>query len=275
MFSKIKPEIFDNNFFTVKYINQPQGSISYVDFQVTPSLNSFLPASMSPIVMSKNIKLKQLVIPVNFYSIDTDLFWSIYYTIINEIKREFFKKITVLGEQNRNNQDINFDIIPRNIKKNNQDVGNSILNRLNNASNYLAFQGRIGPAQWLISNKETYNHLLSFMIDLNLTYNKDNHLMINNMSFFVDELVDDDIILVGRKNTVQQPGVHCFILTDEQGNIQFHEISNSMNYNNLIMYFAIEDFGIQPYLQYFKIHTTDLAYQRYKKLNKIKQIYGL
>ena len=42
----------------------------------------------------------------------------------------------------------------------------------------------------------------------------------------INDFIDDDIILVGRKNSLEQPDTKCFILVDDQKNVLFHEISH-------------------------------------------------
>ena len=266
---QIKPEYLNNDFYTITPINQQQVQVFCSDFQLSPTSTSIISFTPTSKIVNANKKL-MISIPSYTNLIDIDYIKEVFFIIKNEINKDFFKEITMLGEQHRNNQELKFDVIPLDIKKDSIYLGDGIYNRLNNACNYLASKNGIGPAEWLISNGKTYNHLLSFMLNMNLVYNKNGQLMINNKPFFIDESITDDILLIGRKNTVNQPGVHCYILTDSNDNILFNEIISSGMNKSLLMYYAMEDIGSHSYLQYFKINTTNLAYQRYKKIKKIE-----
>jgi len=274
MIPKINVKFLENDFYNVKGTNIQNVNIAYIDFLYQQAQTQTLQPSthfntITPQVYTKNISLtKTLQIPIDYYTKDKDIF----YFIKNELNKEFFKKITILGEQHRL-KTINFDIDIQKIKQNSIHVGSSILNRLVSISNYIYTESRIGPAQYFISNKKTYNYILSYISDINLTY-KDNKLMIGNTPFIINDSIDDDIILVGRKNSLEQSGVHYLIYTDKNNNIELHEIMGFMN-RNLILHYEIFDIGIGPELQYLKINTQSIAYYRNKKLQKIKAIYNL
>jgi hypothetical protein len=272
----INASLFENPFYTVTPINQPTAQISYIDFAYSPtSSNTFTNSpsnliTISPTFISKIIKVKQLIIPLNPY-IEPEPFY-LYNIIKNEINKDYFNRITVLGEQHRK-LDLNFDIIIREIEKTTHNVGRVIINRLNMTNSYIASQGRIGPAHWITANKKTYNMILSYLKNEDLVYNQSMIPMIGNIPFIINDAIADDIILIGRKNDIKQPGVHCFILVNEQKNIEFQEISNMSIYNtNLVLYYALEEFGNQPFTQYMKIDTENLASKRYKKLKRIESL---
>lgn len=269
---RISIDILKNNYYSVNPTNHINTHISYVDFTTTSS-------TMTPNIFHKNITLNKLSIslPNNFnfnYSYNNNQInaqYFLYDQIRKELNKEYFKKITQLGELHRNG-DVKFDIDIKNITEN---TGKRIYARLLNASNYIATQGRYGPAQWIISNTKTYNYILSHLIDLTLNYNSINQLMIGNAPYIIDDLIDDDIILLGRQNKIESSGVHCFILCDTNSNIELQQLSSLAGESELQMFYTIEDIGTHPEYQYMKINTRSISYYRYKKLEKIKEIYNL
>lgn len=268
----INADLFENPFYTVKPINQPTAQVSYVDFVWAPPTNSSNFGTITPSIMSKTINVKKLVIPIDPYLNYKIEPLYLYNLIKNEINKDFFSVVTNLGEQHRK-LDLKFDIIIRDIKKTNKNVGRVIISRLNMTSSYIATQSRIGPAHWFTANSKTYNYILSHLQDEVLTYNQDMIPMIGTTPFIINDSIDDDIILVGRKNKIDSSGVHCFILTNEQKSIEFQEIMNTGFYNkDLVMYYAMEDIGNSSYKQYMKINTETLAYERYKKLKRIESL---
>jgi len=275
MLPRIESKLFKNDFYEVKGVNTQKCSISFVDFQYSaPPTNSNW-GTISPNSYNKTFNLKQLKITVPSFLNFNDIkdVYLIYQTIKHQIDKEYFKKITDLGEQHRINGDIKIDITHRQLDKG--DPHRIIFSRLINASNYLATEGRIGPAQWITSNKKTYNFFLSYLKDINLSYDQNNNLIIGNIKYIINDLIDDDIVLLGRNNNIDGPGVRCFFLTDERDNLIINEIMNPASMNkDLIIHYAVEDFGAQPHLQYFKINTKDISYYRYLKLKKIKETYN-
>ena len=234
----INADLFENSFYSVTPINQPTAQVSYIDFIYSSPTNSSNFGIVSPSIMSKTINVKKLVIPINPYLNYKIEPLYLYNLIKNEINKEFFNIVTNLGEQHRK-LDLKFDIIIREIKKTNKDIGRAIINRLNMTSSYIATQGRIGPAHWFTANSKTYNYILSHLQDENLTYNQDMIPMIGIRPFIINDSIDDNTILVGRKNKIDGSGVHCFILTNEQKNIEFQKIMNTGFYNkDLVMYYA-------------------------------------
>ena len=263
MTHKIPTAAFENKFFTI--IDDKNDTNSVIVTSV-----DFSQSTMSPAILNKSFIFKTINISVSRYTQHDEEIRFLYNSIKTNIYKEFFKQITILGEKNRS-ANIKFDIDIPDIRKNSKNIGRSIVARLNNASNYIASQGRIGPAQWLVSNNKTYNYILSYMTDLGLIYNSDGQLMIGNAPFIIDELIDDDIILLGRKNGIEQPGVHCIIKTDSS-HIKFQEYSS---YNTDINYIAetvIDSNGFQPHLQYFKINTRSVSYYRMLKLQRLKEL---
>lgn len=267
---RINLEILKNNFYSVNCAKNINNTISFIDFTTTST-------TISPNIFQKNFTLNKLSISLgnsykyNYYNNQINFQYSLYNQIRNELNKVFFEKITKLGELHRRG-DIKFDL---DIKDKSENMGRRIYSRLLNVSNYIATQGRIGPAQWFVSNTKTYNYVLSNLIDMTLNYNSSNELMIGNTPYIINDLVDDDVILLGRQNKMDTAGVHCFILSDDNNNIDVQQITYPTGDSELIMFYAIEDIGLHSEYQFFKINTRSLSYYRYKKLEKIKELYNL
>ena len=94
-----------------------------------------------------------------------------------------------------------------------------LLSKCNNASNYIANEGRVGPAQYIVTN----GNLASVIQDIagytlnpvvggsNLNTNGQLYPVgkVGNMTLYVDPYMrwDDNRIFLGRKNSVDQPGL--------------------------------------------------------------------
>ena len=294
---KIKTELFDNKFYTVKGVNQIISNISFIDFTTSPPISSIglsnSPMSIglsnspmstiSPNIYQKTIQLHKLDIPISidkFSNIgDLQETHILYNNIKNAINKEYFKIITELGEKNRVDSPVDrLDIFIDKLKKDypkSGELGRNIYSKFMSSSNYIATNGRIGPGQWLVSNTKTYKYIINYL-NMELMYDADSNLLIGNMPYVVNDLIDDDIILMGKKNNISQPGVNCVILTDDDGYIITQEYISSTGYSKILsVFFSIDDIGLNPEHQFFKINTRSLTYYRCKKLKRIKELYGL
>jgi len=280
MLPQIKTKLLENDFYTVKDINNTMSEISYIDMTYT-SATSTSPAIVTPNIFKKLIKLHKLEISISKYvnMFDIQDVHNIYSIIKKEIDNEFFKKATELGDKNRfdapiDRLDIDIDKIKTECEGNREKMSRFVMSKCINSSNIIAVNGRIGNAHWISSNRKTYNYLINYFDSFSYDGKKIN---IGNIQFNINDSVDDDILLIGRKNSIDQPGVHCFVLTDEDGYILFNEyitVGDPFN-KTYIIYYAIEDIGTQVETQYLKLKTRSISYYRRKKLEKIKALYGL
>lgn len=278
MVPKINIKYFENEKYAIKQTYNKISQINFLDFQhVLPTTSSYYSSTIGINSYTKTINLRTLEIPFNQFALqNNDLLYQqqLLFNIKNSLDNEFCKKITVLGEKHKK-LDLKFDINISEQLRINKDanIGRYIFNKLNSTSNYIATQGRISSANYLLSNKKTYNYILSYLSssDINLIY-ENNKLKISNMTYIIDDNIDDDIIICGRKNDISQPGVHCLILTDNNNNIYFDQIQDFQSYpeTKLIMYYDIFEIGNNPEYQYFQINTRTLSYYRKMKLDKIK-----
>lgn len=290
MLPKIKSEFLNNVYYSVNNVNSPQVNISYMDYQysTTSSTTTFqngngsYPITISPNIYTKTIKLDYLEISLNpFMNINNmNVEQLIFSQIRNEIDKSYIKKLTELGKKHRisapvNSLDINIKDIKLQCEPENKSVSRNIISKFMMANNYIATIGRIGPAQWLMSNSKTYRYILSILDSNDLTF-VNNNIMFGNIPYVVNDLIDDDIMLLGRKNDVTTTGIHCFILTDDNGYIYFQEDISSM-YNlqkQYRIYYKIEDYGSNPEYNFLQLNTRTISYYRAKKLQRIKDVYG-
>ena len=283
---KLKPELFDNKFYIVKPVNRDVVNIQFVDFQYssTPAPSNVYPNVIGPNIFTKTIKLKRLDISIDkFMQMDeTKEAYLFYNTIKNEINKEFIKIITELGDKHRVDSPMDrLDIDISKLKKTYPDdskdkIGRRILSKCISSSSYIATDGRIGPAQWIISNNKTYKFVLDYLSDSLLTYDDTSNLLIGGMPYIINDEIDDDIILLGRQNKIDQPGVLCTILTDENGYIYTQEVAGFNNYQRTVLsvFYSIDEIGFNSKRQFLKLNTRSLGYYRAKKLQRIKELYG-
>jgi hypothetical protein len=281
MIPKINIKYLENDIYSIISSKNITSSISYIDFSYTqpqPTLNassSSAYGTVSPNVYLKNIQLKRLEIPINTFLCNTNNTEQIFNIIKHEINKDAYKMITLLGEKSRITMPTNLsDFNIKKLKdKYNDRLSRSIIAKFISLSNYIANNGRIVPAQYVISNFKTYNYILNNLDPIDLTYDKKGNFFIDNghTPYLIDDLIDDDIIIFGRKTQNDQSGVHCAILTDENNDIIFQEVKSFDNFNNkLIMFYEVFDIGKNPEYQYIKINTRTLEYYRNKKLQRIK-----
>lgn len=277
MIPKINIEYLKNEKYIIAPTYNKISEINFLDFQHTLSTTTASPyySTIGLNASKKILKLRSISIEIPFdipfLQHDNNLLYQqLFFNIKSTLDKEFCKKITELGEKHKN-LDLKFDIdISGELRKNkNIDITRYIFGKLFSASNYIATQGRIGGSHYFLSNKKTYNYILSYLSTTGLIYTN-NNLIIGNSAYMIDDEIDEDIIIAGRKNDMTQPGVHCIILTDTNKDIYFDQIQTFQG-TKLIMYYDIFDVGNNPEYQYFQINTRTLSYYRKKKLDKIKQ----
>ena len=282
---RLKPELFDNKFYIVKPVNRDVVNVQFIDFQYStnPAPSTVYPNVIGPNIFTKTIKLHRLDIPIDrFMKMDeTKETYLFYNQIKNEINKDFIRIITELGEKHRIDSPMDrLDIDITKLKKtypedSKEKIGRKIISKCISSSSYIATDGRIGPAQWVTSNNKTYKFILDNLSDDILTYDDDKNLLVGGMPYIINDEIGDDIILLGRKNTLEQPGVICTILTDDNGYIYTQEVSGFNSYQRtLSIYYSVDDIGFNSIRQFLKLNTRSLSYYRAKKLRRIKELYG-
>jgi hypothetical protein len=283
MISPINIKDLENPLFTIKGTDNKYSSLSFIDFKNTSASNISVQNNYShsnviaPSVYTKNIQLKPQIFQ-NYQFINSEI-------ILDKLKEDFVKNLVILGNKHRELSDmkIEFDITLKDIKGSKQNHSHKIQNKLNLLKGVIGFKGRIGPANFLISNHRVFRYLCEQADSMSFSSKDKDLYTIDNTNYIVDQNIPDDIMIAGRKNNINQPGIHCLILTDKNGfiNIDRHEITYPGSYSfhaesrsNYAIQYAIVDVGSEPELQYYTINTIDISYSRYKKLKNIQEIYG-
>lgn len=197
------------NFIAIKKIEKDNYNFMMIDFQSTsviqPTTNGVPYGVISPQVLTISNKLTK--------KFD-----------IEEIKKDFLETAKKLAIKNYNS-DLSlmrkFDIT---------DDSNSrkIIAKILNASNYIACNGRTGPGNFIITSESNYRNY-----DLKL---------LKNMELYLADIPD---IVVGRKNSIDQPGMVLIYNNDK---------------------YIIESIGYHPEYQFMIVKNRTI---RKKKLERI------
>lgn len=221
---KINLDLFDNRYYEIKKTKEQFVDICYLDFKYES--NWIEKKEINGLeIFKKRFNLNKHIIK-NFD----------FENIKKEIDKEFGLMLSKMGEENRIS-DINEKL-----------DGDNLISKLKNISNFIAIEGRIGPAHWILSNQKTYDWIVK---KLNLSEINNDILFIDNLAVDVNESIDDDVLLVGRKNKIDQPGLACVILTDDDNNIIFEEDEKT---KEISIFFTITNIGFFPHKQYMKIN---------------------
>jgi len=147
-------------------------------------------------------------------------------------------------------------------------IQRKLIAKLNNASNFIATEGRVGPAQYLVTN----GNLASVIQDVagytlnpvkaNLNANGQLFPMgnVGNISIYVDpyQRWDDNRIFLGRKNSVEQPGL-VFVPYLMAQSIQLISEATWAPRMMIRSRYAVADIGFFPWKQFMTILVTDTA----------------
>jgi hypothetical protein len=147
-------------------------------------------------------------------------------------------------------------------------IQRKLIAKINNASNFIATEGRVGPAQYLVTN----GNLASVIQDVagytinpvkaNLNANGQLFPMgnIGNISIYVDpyQRWDDNRIFLGRKNSVEQPGL-VFVPYLMAQSIQLISEATWAPRMLIRSRYAVADIGFFPWKQFMTIVVTDTA----------------
>ena len=145
-------------------------------------------------------------------------------------------------------------------------IQRKLIAKLNNASNFIATEGRVGPAQYLVTN----GNLASVIQDVagytlnpvkaNLNANGQLFPMgnVGNISIYVDpyQRWDDNRIFLGRKNSVEQPGL-VFVPYLMAQSIQLISEATWAPRMMIRSRYAVADIGFFPWKQFMTILVTD------------------
>lgn len=169
---------------------------------------------------------------------------------------EFLKIVEEQADKNRNskispldeNENSQFDIdclkFSEEIKISFPDIDDisiflkrKILAKLYNLSNWIATTCRIGPGKFLITNSKTNDYLLKL------------HINIEQFRLFVFDSLEDGKIIMGRKNSFDQPGI---LLVLNENSIEDIVYKDGKSYVNLLYSFSAN--GYNPERNYFPMY---------------------
>jgi hypothetical protein len=146
-------------------------------------------------------------------------------------------------------------------------IQRKLVAKINNASNFIATDGRVGPAQYLVTNgnlasvlQDVANYTIAPTNVGKLNTNGQLYPMgnIGNIAIYVDPNMrwDDNRIFLGRKNSVDQPGL-VFIPYLMAQSISLISEATWAPKMLIRSRYAITDIGFFPWKQFMEIEVTD------------------
>lgn len=146
-------------------------------------------------------------------------------------------------------------------------IQRKLIAKLNNASNFIATEGRVGPAQYLVTNgnlasviQDVAGYTINPVKGANLNANGQLYPMgnVGNIAIYVDpyQRWDDNRIFLGRKNSVDQPGL-IFIPYLMAQSISLISEATWAPRMLIRSRYAIADIGFFPWKQFMTIKVTD------------------
>ena len=217
-----------------------------------------------------------------------DIVQKLESVLINELTQTISKQIVMkvqdLGEKNRNshtapkdslgNSKFDFDVDAYTALNGAAPGGETyhsiqrkLIGKINNASNFIATDGRVGPAQYLVTN----GNIASIFQDVaGYTLNPPTMSKMNtngqlypagnigNIAIYVDPYMrwDDNRIFLGRKNSVDQPGL-IFVPYLMAQSISLISEATWAPRMLIRSRYAITDVGFFPHKQFMSIKVTD------------------
>jgi hypothetical protein len=255
------------------------------------------PGIIAPDVFSKSVQvgdieisstLKRTQIEDIKAATGMDIVQKLESVLINEltqtISKQIVLKIQELGEKNKashtapkdavGNSKFDFDVDAyTNVTgsapggETYHSIQRKLVAKINNASNFIATDGRVGPAQYLVTN----GNIASILQDVaGYTINPANMSKMNtngqlypmgnigNISIYVDPymLWDDNRIFLGRKNSVEQPGL-VFVPYLMAQSISLISEATWAPRMLIRSRYTIADIGFFPWKQFMAIKVTD------------------
>lgn len=215
-----------------------------------------------------------------------DIVQKLESVLINElsqtISKEIVQAVKKLGELNRSSHTTptvagvsKFDFDVDGYMTNNAPGGETshalqrkLLSKVNNASNYIANEGRVGPAQYIVTNGNVASVIQDIAgYQLNPTVggsnlNTNGQLYpvgkVGSMTLYVDPYMrwDDNRVFLGRKNSVDQPGLLFLPYLMAQSISLISEATWAPRMLIRSRY-AVADVGFFPEKQFMAMHVKD------------------
>jgi hypothetical protein len=213
-----------------------------------------------------------------------DIVQKLQGVLVNElsqtISREIVDKVFAMGDMNRKSAPkvggtgasmFDFDVdayLGSNAPggETSASVQRKLVTKIKNASNFIAQEGRVGPASYIVTNGTLAAALTegsSWTLQPEQSSSTGQGQLypmgkVANMTVYVDPYMNynDSRILVGRKNTADQPGV-VFVPYLMAQNIQLISEATFAPRMLLRSRYAVTEVGHFPQKQYMTIHVTD------------------
>lgn len=256
------------------------------------------PGQIGPNVFTKTIQvgsveitsaLKRTEIEDIKASTGMDIVQKLESVLINElsqvISKEIVESVKKLGELNRASHttpiisagntkfDFNVDLyldIANNAPQGetSHSLQRKLVSKINNASNFIANEGRVGPAQYIVTNgnmASVLQDVASYTINpvvggSNLNTNGQLYPVgkVGQMTLYVDPYMrwDDNRVFLGRKNSVDQPGLLFLPYLMAQSISLISEATWAPRMLIRSRY-AVADIGFFPEKQFMALHVTD------------------
>lgn len=247
---KINLDLFDNIFYQIKGTKNQQSDVYYIDFKYETDGDETI--IDGPDTYKQSIDLKKYVIE----KIDFEI-------IKKEIDKDFGLIISELGEQNRiylnkimknpnfsEKFDLNENVLLEKAEGDISKVGRFMVSKSNITASIIATEGRIGPAHWMLANQKTYDWFVK-KIGTNLFTENNDKLFLANIAIDVNDSIEDDVLIEGRKSHINQPGLTCVILVDDDNNIIYEEDEIT---KEISIFFKIISYGFFPHKQFMKMN---------------------
>lgn len=167
-------------------------------------------------------------------------------SVINYLNNEFVKLAEIQGDKN-NHLELDYeelvascDLPQFNHTENDLDllIKRRILTKFIFSSNLIATKGRIGPSQYMISNKKTNEFLL------------ENEVLTSENKFIVDTQLEEGKVILGRKTQMDQPGIILTINENSFNDIVYNEEGKKCV--NLL--YSFSKIGYNPEKQYLTMN---------------------
>jgi hypothetical protein len=215
-----------------------------------------------------------------------DIVQKLESVLVNElsqtISKQIVAKIKEMGSENRSshntptvggvsifdyNVDTYTDIANAPGGETYHSIQRKLVSKINMASNYINTEGRVGPAQYIVTNgklasvlQDIAGYAISPVNGAKMNYNGQLYPVgnIGSIAIYVDPYMryDDNRVFLGRKNSVDQPGLVFvpYLMTQSISLISEATFAPRMLIRSR---YAIADIGFFPWKQFMQITVTD------------------
>lgn len=298
---KINIKDLENVLFDIFPTNKEKYEIKYVDFNYNQDEVLDIPegvVKLSESTWNKTGDMKSLIIKKNVLNICDEKFDTrIVKTLLMEhMEMDFLKMSEHLGELNRigkyslptDKYDINIpefrkgDLVIKKMDENRvvlerfnetESISRRISPQIIRCGSLIATGGRIGPGQYLIMNKNTYEYLEQYFEILEYGFHKKEQFdkyyesckfverggninleenvisKFHGINIITDDRLNNDVIIQGRKNGDYKIGITGLVWTNENGDVLYDDRNDEIEFG-----YNIIDVGFLPWTQFYTIH---------------------